>query len=186
MAGRKSTKASKEQPETISEEEQVPSINELDSLRDIVFGSAKKDLENQLLQLQENLTTNLQQLEKKIDKSLQDLTKSINERFDQSDDRLTETSNDHGNKEDELMAYCEKLSSELEIADTNNRNENDELHNRLDKELDTLNKDFKAKFDETLKKLNQMTGELNSSKTDRKTLAKLLATMATNLETDDE
>ena len=43
---------------------------------------------------------------------------------------------------------------------------------------------FSKRHQELLEKLQQVTSELSESKTDRKTLANLLSTMATNLATD--
>ncbi len=118
---------------------------------------------------------NINMLQERLDKGLQDMQVL-----------LAEVDNKHEDKASELNAYADKLSSELEMADTNNRQENDELHNRLDKEVAALTKKYDAKLAEALDKLNQVTHELSNSKTDRKTLAKLLATVATNLETDED
>jgi ABC-type transporter Mla subunit MlaD len=82
--------------------------------------------------------------------------------------------------------YADKLASELEMSDTSGKQDSDELHSRLDKEVQALTEKYDAKLAEALQKLNQVTQELGSSKTDRKTLAKLLATVASNLETDQE
>ena len=54
--------------------------------------------------------------------------------------------------------------------------------------LDNESNSLANSFDEQLKQLkihlDKVSNELSSSKTDRKTLARLLATMATNLEND--
>jgi hypothetical protein len=45
---------------------------------------------------------------------------------------------------------------------------------------------FSDQLSDALTMLTQASNELNSSKTDRKTLAKLLATVVSNLETGDD
>jgi ABC-type transporter Mla subunit MlaD len=71
------------------------------------------------------------------------------------------------------------------MAEANNKQENHVLHVRLDKEIKMLTAKFTEQLNQALDKLTQVSSELNSSKTDRKTLAKLLATVASNLETDE-
>ena len=92
----------------------------------------------------------------------------------------------HEDKTSELQSYADKLSSELEMSDAAGKQDSDELHNRVDKEVAQLTEKYDARFAEALERLDQVTKELSSTKTDRKTLAKLLATMAVNLETDED
>lgn len=92
----------------------------------------------------------------------------------------------HEDKTSELQSYADKLSSELEMSDAAGKQDSDELYNRVDKEVAQLTEKYDARFAEVLERLDQVTKELSSTKTDRKTLAKLLATMAVNLETDED
>ena len=80
--------------------------------------------------------------------------------------------------------YKAKLKSELEIAETAAKNDNDALEAHVVKELDALDTLFSQRHKELLERLQQVTSELSETKTDRKTLANLLSTMATNLTSD--
>lgn len=166
---------------------QTAAINsELDQLRDIVFGAAKADIDSQLHALKNSMNDGFKKAEQALQSNMQIMQEKLDDGLKDLNALLRENDNRHEDKESELNAYADKLSSELEMADANNRQENDELHSRIDKEVSALTKKYDAKFAEALDKLNQVTHELSNSKTDRKTLAKLLATVATNLETDED
>ena len=59
------------------------------------------------------------------------------------------------------------------------------MEQALDSGSQTLSHNFNEQLDQLKTHLESVSKELSSSKTDRKTLAKLLATMATNLEDDE-
>lgn len=160
--------------EQLSEEGQA-TLSELDTLRNIVFGTAKAKLEAQLAQLEQSFNNQFQNMQQSMDTHFA----TINEKINSVDHH-------HDEKNAELKAFSEKLSSELEISDTNGHQQTDELHSRVDKEIAALTERYDEGISQVLGKLEQVTKELGSSKTDRKTLAKLLATMATNLEADQD
>ncbi len=168
------------------EAEQAESTsNELDTLRDIVFGQANRDIQKQLQALREHMDQSFDQFQQNLAKQVSLLQQHL-ERSEQAfAQQLQQLDQKHEDAEQALQQYADKLSSELEMSDTNSRQDADELHQRVDKEVTALTEKYDAKFVETLAKLEQVTQELSSTKTDRKTLAKLLATMAVNLETDD-
>lgn len=58
------------------------------------------------------------------------------------------------------------------------------IEQALDNESQSLSRNFNVQLEQLKSHLESVSNELSSSKTDRKTLAKLLATMATNLEDD--
>jgi len=172
MAGNKKQATN---PEKQPSSENQGALSELDTLRNIVFGSAKAELEAQLAQLEQSFKTQFQNMQKSMDTHFANINEKINS-----------VDHHHDEKSAELRAYSEKLSSELEMSDSSGRQDTDELHIRVDKEVATLTERYDAGISQALEKLEQVSKELSSSKTDRKTLAKLLATMATNLESDQE
>ena len=164
----------------------VDAASELNQLRDIVFGAAKRSIEqridaleasmqNEFALMRESQASNVAMLQKTLQDATEKLTSHL-ENVDQS----------HTQKSDELNAYADRLSSELEMAESTGKEDTEQLHVRMDKEVRELTQNFTDKFSEAMRKLEQVTQDLTTSKTDRKTLAKLLATVATNLETDDE
>ncbi|MFT2089641.1 hypothetical protein [Paraglaciecola sp. 2405UD69-4] len=169
-----------------NEDNQVPQLSELDSLRNIVFGAAKTEIEQRISALEQQTLDSFKNIELLIEKNTKALSTSMLEGFAQLEDKLALADQGQEQKAAELNAYADKISSELEMAETSNKQENDELHKRIDIEINELTVKFNHQLEEALARLTQVSSELNASKTDRKTLAKLLATVASNLETGDD
>ncbi|GAC13630.1 hypothetical protein [Aliiglaciecola lipolytica] len=160
--------------------------SELATLRQIVFGAAQADIENRLSVLENKMLERFQQSDQKLAEHVKELNTVMQNGFEDMQNKVNSVDKQYEDKTAELHAYADKLSSELEMSDTNGRQETDELHSRVDKEVALLTEKYDARFAEALERLDQVTKELSSTKTDRKTLAKLLATMAINLETDED
>jgi hypothetical protein len=168
----------------INKEAKIPPVSELEQLRDIIFGVAKADIEQRFTALEQQTREHFRKIEQQHSQSLQNMQTAMEDGFNKLEDNLSATGQGQEEKNSELIAYSDKISSELEMTEANSKHENDELHARLDKEIETLTAKFTEQLNQALQKLTQVSSELNSSKTDRKTLAKLLATVASNLETD--
>lgn len=169
---------------TPASEETIP-LTELESLRKIIFGVAQNQLEQRINESEQRTEDNFKQMQQTLDKHMQSLQSAMQDGFNKLEDKLALADQGQDEKVTELNTYADKLSSELEMAEANNKQENDELHQRLDQEIKSLTAKFTDQLNQALDKLNQVSNTLNSSKTDRKTLAKLLATVASNLETDE-
>ena len=59
----------------------------------------------------------------------------MREGFKQLEDKLALADQGQDEKAAELNIYADKISSELEMAEANNKQENDDLYDRLDKEI---------------------------------------------------
>lgn len=182
MAENKSANNTKNQ--TTSATDSV-ALTELESLREIVFGAAKIDLEQRISALEQHTDDSFKKMQLALEKNTQSLQTTMREGFHQLEDKLALADQGQDEKAAQINAYADKISSELEMAEANSKQENDELHIRLDKEINNLTLKFTEQLNQALEKLTQVSSQLNSSKTDRKTLAKLLATVASNLETDE-
>jgi ABC-type transporter Mla subunit MlaD len=167
-------------------ENDLSTSSELESLRTIVFGAAKAEIDERLNQLEQTMLSHFEQAEKNLTKQVEQIQSSLNQAVVKLNDKIGTVDHQQDERSNELKMYADKLASELEMSDTSGKQDSDELHSRLDKEVQALTEKYDAKLAEALQKLNQVTQELGSSKTDRKTLAKLLATVASNLETDQE
>lgn len=182
MAGKKTNSNENDDKASAQPDE----ISELTTLRQIVFGAAKAELEIRLSELEKHMQDSFQRSEVNVNQRLQELTNAMQKGVEVLTDKVNTVDKLHEDKNAELQSYADKLSSELEMASTNHGQEADEIHARLDKEVAQLTEKYDARFAEALERLDQVTRELSSTKTDRKTLAKLLATMAINLETDED
>ncbi|MGO4891261.1 hypothetical protein [Flavobacterium sp. W21_SRS_FM6] len=177
--------ANKHSSQSQDQENTHAPASELDTLRHIIFGAAKADLERGLSELSELTSLHFQKLEQQMSQQMQQLQTTMEDGLHRLEQQLAVADQNQDKRSDELNAYADKISSELEMAEANSKQENDELHQRLDKEMALLSSNFNEQLQQALTKLNQVSSELNTSKTDRKTLAKLLNTVATNLEADE-
>lgn len=175
-----------EKKHTHDDEEKSKPINEIEQLRQIVFGHAQQDLENRIEQLEQSMHTQFTQMQQQTSEKIKQIKTSLEQGFQQLEDKLATTDQANDAKTAELYTLNSKLSSELEMADSVHKQENDELHQRLDQEVKKLSASFNEQLSQALKEVTQVSNELNASKTDRKTLAKLLTTVASNLETGDD
>lgn len=160
--------------------------SELDTLRHIVFGAAQDDIEQRISALEQHTQSSFSKMEQLLEKNMQLLQAKMEDGFNSLEDKLSAADQGQDQKASEINAYADRISSALEMAETNSKQENDELHERLDKEIKNLSATFTDQLNQALAKLNKVSSELNSSKTDRKTLAKLLASMASDLETGED
>lgn len=182
MADKKNAQTTNNQTPSTSES---LALTELESLRHLVFGAAKSDIEERISALEQHTDDSFKKMQQALEKNTQSIQAAMRDGFSQLEDKLAIADQGQDAKAAELNTYADKISSELEMAEANNKQENDELHNRLDKEIQTLTVKFTEQLNQALEKLTQVSSELNSSKTDRKTLAKLLATVASDLATDE-
>lgn len=159
---------------------------ELAHLRQIVFGDAQKGLEQKIEQLGKALQAQLKQHEQQTARQFTQLQNALESHVDQLEDKLLNADKGQDAKANELFTLNKNLSSELEMVEAANKQENDELHIRIDQDIATLSSKFSEQLKEALAQLTRVSNELNASKTDRKTLAKLLSTVASNLETGDD
>ncbi|TDO99381.1 hypothetical protein [Marinomonas balearica] len=160
--------------------------SELDQLRNIVFGAAKADLDERIRALQSEMRAGFEQATQSLHQQISNVQAALQESVNSLEDRIGQVDSHYDYKTSELTKNIETLAAEVESNDENNRQLDEALHKRIDEEIQQLTDQFTQKHNQTIDLLNQVKKELNSSKTDRKTLAKLLATVATNLETEED
>lgn len=162
------------------------SVSELDQLRNIVFGSAKADLDLRILELQSEVRSGFEQAAEMLKLQMSEMYSALQESVGSLEDRIGQVDSHYDYKTTEIDNNLEKLAEEVDANDAKHKQLDDDLHKRIDREIQTVTDQFTQKHNQTIDLLNQVKKELNSSKTDRKTLAKLLATVASNLETEDD
>ncbi|WP_338518751.1 hypothetical protein [Alteromonas gracilis] len=162
----------------------VQQTDELTQLREILFGQTNRAFKADLSALESRVEENFTTLNHKLDKQFSEIRKTIDEHVATLSDQLASANESHSTIQAHLQSTTDRLQSELEIAETSAKSDNDALEAHVVKELESLDNLFSKRHQELLAKLQQVTSELSESKTDRKTLANLLSTMATNLATD--
>ncbi|WP_281557329.1 hypothetical protein [Thalassomonas sp. RHCl1] len=164
-------------------EPQTPE-DELEQLRQIVFGAAQQSLVAHITSIHNELKQALSTQEQKFSNRIDKLQQSVDQQFSQMDHRIQLLDKTHDNTEADLQKSLAGLASEHKSFAATTTHDFKEMDKSLSHESTLLANDFNKKLEQLNTHLEEVSKELSSSKTDRKTLAKLLATMATNLEDD--
>jgi hypothetical protein len=165
-------------------EKEDPALAELEQLRFIVFGEAKKSIETRIESIHKELSNAINVLREHQIKQASEMQAQFESSLEALDKKLQNVDTHHEENHSTVIKANEILNSHLEIAESAGKDDADALHDRIDKEMAAITATFDSKYAEAMEKLAKVTHELTDTKTDRKTLARLLATMATNLETD--
>ena len=174
-----------QQAQDVNETQSAPQpADELAQLRELLFGQTNRAFRADLSALESRVNDSFAKLNTHLDDQFNDIRKLIDQQISELSNQLASANDNHSNVQEQLQNTTDKLQSELEIAETAAKSDNDALEAHVVKELESLDNLFSKRHQELLEKLQQVTSELSESKTDRKTLANLLSTMATNLATD--
>lgn len=171
----------KENQEKVS----LSATEELATVRNILFGEAQNTLEQKLSSLQASLDQGLSSLKYDFSEKLKVMHENIDKSLTQIEEKIHYVDSQHDDKNSVLDKNLSNLVSEHEIFASTTETSLETLNGELDKEAQQLSHNFSIQLESLKQELNKVSLELHSSKTDRKTLAKLLATMATNLEDDE-
>lgn len=167
------------------QQQDVAQVNELDQLRQIVFGAAEQQLKQQIASTRSDLEHALSKQNSSFNDRLTQMQESINQRFSNLEQQLQLADKSHDDNEASIEKNLASLSSEHEIFASTTLQDFKNIEQALDNESQSLTRNFNDQLEQLKTHLESVSKELSSSKTDRKTLAKLLATMATNLEDDE-
>ncbi|MCU4675695.1 hypothetical protein N7931_08630 [Catenovulum sp. 2E275] len=159
-------------------------VDELTQLRQIVFGQAQAELEQKIANLQTSLDKGFSSLSADINHRFQKLNEQIDQNFAAMEDRIQYVDKQHEDKSDNIHTELNNLAAEHEMFAASTEKNLEQLNNELDKEANQLKDNFSHELEALKQQLNKVSAELSSSKTDRKTLANLLSTMANNLQDD--
>jgi len=164
--------------------EPVSVVGELDQLRQIVFGDAQQQLISQLGTLRSNMEHALNAQDKKFSERLDKMQVDITQQLENLAKQLNFFDKTHDETETIIQKEHENLASEHEMFAAATQQDFKNIEQSLNSESALLSNGFNEQLEQLKNHLEGVSKELSSSKTDRKTLAKLLATMATNLEDD--
>ncbi|UUO23331.1 hypothetical protein FGD67_08975 [Colwellia sp. M166] len=170
-----------------SKKEQQPDVtptNELDQLRQIVFGAAEQQLKQQIASTRSDIEQALSKQNSSFNDRLVQMQENINKRFTELEQKLQLFDKNHDDNEASIEKNLASLSSEHEMFTSATQQDFKNIEQAIDHESQLLTGNFNEQLEQLKTHLEAVSNELSSSKTDRKTLAKLLATMATNLEDD--
>lgn len=168
--------------ENISAE--VAPIDELSQLRTIVFGAAEHKLIEKITTLQTDMEQSVNKLEQCLSTKISEFQQHVELKFTEMDKRINSIDKAHDDNEATIQKSLNNLYSEHEMFASTTQQDFKDINQALDNESNNLTISFDQQLTQLKTHLEKVSNALSSSKADRKTLAKLLATMATNLEDD--
>jgi chromosome segregation ATPase len=113
------------------------------------------------------------------------MQENFTQQFADVEQRIQHLDKTHDENELVIQKDLASLASEHEMFASTTLQDFKNIEQALDNESQSLTRNFNDQLEQLKTHLESVSKELSSSKTDRKTLAKLLATMATNLEDDE-
>jgi hypothetical protein len=159
-------------------------VDELQQLRTIVFGNAEQQLKEKISSIHAEMQRALNLQNESFNAHLSNFQQVTEQRFTELEQRLSRSNKTHEDNESVIQKDLANLASEHEMFATSTQQDFKSIEQSLNSESDSLNQSFNEQIEQLKSHLEGVSKELSSSKTDRKTLAKLLSTMATNLEDD--
>ncbi|MGI8503351.1 MAG: hypothetical protein ACR2LR_19785 [Hassallia sp.] len=160
-------------------------INNLDKVRDILFGNQMREVERKFARLEERLIkecTNLRDENRKRLDSLETYFKT------EIDSLAKQVNNEQGERGQALKALTEQhknitISLENKLAQFEEKTINNqrEMREQILNQSKNLHDDIRQKYEEILAALERDTQELRTDKTDRSTLAQLFTELAIRL-----
>jgi len=157
-------------------------LTELEQLRHIVFGEAQNRLSNQISTLRSDMEKALSSQQKQFTEHLAQMQESTDQQFAQLNDQLQLSDSIHDDNESNLQKNIDNAVAEHDLFAAATKQNFATAAQSLASESNSLSDNFDAQIEQLKQYLESVSRDLTSSKTDRKTLASLLATMATNLQ----
>jgi uncharacterized protein YdhG (YjbR/CyaY superfamily) len=160
---------------TISPKEQLFEI------RDLLFGEQVSSIQQTIAQQNQATNNRLDELEKLIQKNHADTSKQISLLSQKLADDLESNRLEHVSQEGILEEKLESLNGQLDNYQQQTEKEFKSTQQQISQSNAELNQSLKVEVDKLEKQIIKVSSELGTNKADRKTLASLLESMATNL-----
>lgn len=156
--------------------------SELDQLRQIVFGDAQAKLIAELATLRSDMNIAIETQAETFSNELSTFKAKTEQQLLAIEKHIQHVDKTHDENEAQLTTDIARLASEHEMFASATQQDFKQAEQALHDESSTLSNELNERITQLQNHLEDVSKELKSSKTDRKTLARLLATMATNLE----
>jgi hypothetical protein len=159
----------------------VASQEQLTAIRDLLFGQQVAQLESTIEQQNAQLNERLDGLEKLIHNNQKTINSALETASQTIESNLESAHLEHVSQEGILEDKLEKLDNLLADFQLATEQNFSDAHKSLSQSVDEINQSLMTEVKNLTKKIELASKELGNNKADRKTLATLLESMATNL-----
>lgn len=167
---------------------QVSGVENVDKIRDILFGNQMRDYERKFARLEERIMKEVTRLREESSKRFDDLETYLNKEVESLDNRLKNEQNARSEAEkdltDELSKTFKHLEKKMTDMDDQFNNTTRDLRQQILDQSKILSLEIGKKYDETSQALERSAGELREEKVDRIALSGLLTELALRLSDD--
>ncbi len=179
----KATKPKSNSKKDLPEEEQ-----NIDKIRDILFGVQVRDFERRFTKLEERFENEIAETREETTKKLNELEEFINREVSSLIERITveqQTRQDDVKKlADDLKDASHDLDKKMTKMDEKTAKNESDIRQKILEQSKTLTDELKKRQEDVLKKLERESSELRDEKADRVAMAEIFTEMAMRL-TDD-
>ena len=166
----------------------VTDDNNIDRIRDILFGAKTDEIEKRFTRMEEHFSTETAKLKNDFEKRIDSLEKYLKNEIDSLNNKAKsdkETTNDLINKQTkDLDTVTKSMDKKIEKLDERLTLKQKNLNDQLLEQSKSLTNDINDKYDEIKKVFDLGLQELRNDKTDRVALANLFKEISLRL-TDD-
>ncbi len=155
--------------------------DKLTSIRQLLFGEEIARLDATIADHYKLFSEKFISLETLIKTSNDKIEKNIQSAMSELNQSISVNNNKHLQQEDKLEQKLIDFSSRFKEFKTHTEHDLSEAHSELETSATKIYKSLEKEVRLLSKKIEQTSQELSANKTDRKTLATLLETMAVNL-----
>lgn len=166
----------------------VTGVENVDKIRDILFGSKMRDYERKFTRLEERIMKEVTRLREESSRRFDDLEGYLNKEVESLSTRLKNEQNNRTEAEkdlaDDLIKTAKLLEKKLAEMGDQFDSTTRELRQQLLDQSKTLSLEIGRKYDETSVALERSAEELRDEKVDRSALSGLLTELALRLSDD--
>jgi len=164
-----------------SKKAQDVSGEQLSAIRDLLFGAQVSQIETTISDHHKHFSDRLNNLESLIKKTSDQIEKHIQKAVTDINKSMESHHLEHVSQEGILEEKLESIGKSLNDFQEQTENEFGEAHTELDNAAKEIYNSLEKEVKLLSKKIDKTSKDLSSNKADRKTLATLLESMASNL-----
>lgn len=171
----------------------IPATSDLDNvdkIRDILFGNQMRDMNQQHAQLEQRLASDIESLRKESVLQIESLQTFIESEIEILSSKLSNSEQNQHEAMDDLDGELKKSVKQIDkkITDTNNtiNKQSSDMNQKLLKQSKDFNAEINSQINDARKRMDAYKQELSNVKVDKSILAEMLNAMAIQISAEDD
>lgn len=169
--------------------DESPQDDNVDKIRDILFGNQMRDFDHKFNQLEERLNSDLAAIRKENTLQIESLQSFIEGEIDILSNKLAGEEKNRIEEQDDLQGELKKSGKHLDtkISDLGKSldNKSRDINQKILKQSQDFNAELNAQMEQTRKRMDTHKKELSSSKVDKSILAEMLNSVALKINAEE-